>query len=115
MDLFGRRPGAGQPDVMVDKINDHGHIFGHVGEFEPFSFRQFRRLIGEIGSHELVKIALLVRLIKDIESVCEQTEGSAEEDSLGMHFLFELAVNMILSPVIVRLIQLGTKAKIKSV
>ncbi len=34
---------------------------------------------------------------------------------VGFNFLFELAVNMILSPVIVRLIQLGTKAKIKSV
>ena len=34
---------------------------------------------------------------------------------VGFNFLFELAVNMLLSPVIVRLIQLGTKAKIKSV
>ena len=34
---------------------------------------------------------------------------------VGFNFLFELAVNMLLSPVIVRLIQVGTKAKIKSV
>ena len=34
---------------------------------------------------------------------------------VGFNFLFELAVNVLLSPVIVRLIQLGTKAKIKSV
>ena len=33
---------------------------------------------------------------------------------VGFNFLFELAVNMLLSPVIVRLIQVGTKAKIKS-
>ncbi|MBQ9901344.1 MAG: ECF transporter S component [Clostridia bacterium] len=34
---------------------------------------------------------------------------------VGFNFLFELVTNMLLSPVIVRLIQLGTKAKIKSV
>ena len=34
---------------------------------------------------------------------------------VGFNFLFELAVNMLLSPVIVRLIQVGTKAKIKTV
>ena len=34
---------------------------------------------------------------------------------VGFNFLFELAVNMLLSPVVVRLIHLGTKAKIKSV
>ena len=34
---------------------------------------------------------------------------------VGFNFLFELVVNILLSPVIVRLIQLGTKAKIKSV
>ena len=34
---------------------------------------------------------------------------------VGANFLFELAFNMVLSPVIVRLIQLGRKAKLKSV
>ena len=34
---------------------------------------------------------------------------------VGVNFLLEILVNMILSPVIVRLIQVGTKAKIKSV
>ena len=34
---------------------------------------------------------------------------------VGANFLFELLVNVVLSPVIVRLIQVGTKAKIKSV
>ncbi len=34
---------------------------------------------------------------------------------VGFNFLFELLVNVVLSPVIVRLIQVGTKAKIKSV
>ena len=34
---------------------------------------------------------------------------------VGFNFLFELAANVLLSPVIVRLIQVGTKAKLKSV
>ena len=34
---------------------------------------------------------------------------------VGANFLFELLVNVVLSPVIVRLIQVGTKAKLKSV
>ena len=34
---------------------------------------------------------------------------------VGANFLFELAANVLLSPVIVRLIQMGTKAKIRSV
>ena len=34
---------------------------------------------------------------------------------VGFNFLFELLFNIVLSPMIVRLIQMGTKAKIKSV
>ncbi len=34
---------------------------------------------------------------------------------IGVNFFLEILVNMILSPVIVRLIQIGTKAKIRSV
>ena len=76
---------------MVDEIDDHSGVLAHIRELEPLSVRQFRGLIGEVGRDQLVKISLLIGLVEDAESVCEQAESGAQKDALRVHILLELS------------------------
>ena len=69
VDLVCRGLHVGDPDVVVDEIDDHRGVFAHVRGLEPLPVRQLRGLVGEIGGDELVKIALFVSSVEYFEAV----------------------------------------------
>ena len=47
-------------------------------------------LIGQVGGDDFVEPALFIGRVENVEAVCEQAEGGAYKDAVGMHLFLDL-------------------------
>lgn len=73
--------------VVVHEIYDRRDELTHVSLYVIGLLPEFGGLIAEVCGHNPVKIAALVGGVKGGEPVREQPESTADEDTLGIHFL----------------------------
>ena len=71
--------------IMIEEIDDRRHIFAHIRHGEPGTVLQLLRLIGQVRRDDHIKIAPLISLIKNIQSVCKESERRAQEYVVRVH------------------------------
>ena len=72
---------------MVDDVHDTCKVFAHVCFDVIWSREQFRITVVQVGGDNLVNPAFLIVFIEFLETVCEQTVSSTDEDTLCFTFL----------------------------
>ena len=72
---------------MVHEVDQGGHELAHVRLDEIGPAVKHRGQVGEVRGDHLVEVPLLIGLIEGLQAVCEQPEGTADKDPLGVHFL----------------------------
>ena len=69
--------------VVIQSVDDIGHILTHIYLMVPLACQKFRRAVYQIGGEHLIDDALLECFIEDLQTVTEQTEGDEQEDAAG--------------------------------
>ena len=87
IDLFRRGHYMGHGYIMIHEIDDGSHKLAHVRFCIVRALIQLRRLPGEIGRDYPVKPAFFVGVVKGIQAVGEQAEGTADEYTFCLHLL----------------------------
>ena len=77
---------------MIQGINDVGNVFAQVAVGVVRLLEQFRCLVYQVGGEDVVKQAVFISLVELVQSIGEQTEGSADKD-LACFALFQLRSN----------------------
>ena len=65
---------------MVQGIDEHGHVFGHVTADVVVSGEQFLGLVHQVCGDDLGEHALLEEFIEFLHAFGEQAEGRAKVD-----------------------------------
>ena len=87
IDFFRRSHNVGHGNVMIHKINDGCQELAHIGLGIIGPGVKLRRLIGEVGGDYPVEPAVFIGLVEGLKAIGEQSEGTADENTLGIHFL----------------------------
>lgn len=70
--------------VMVKCIDDVCNVLTHVTVDVPFFGQKLGRLVNQVGSKDSCDGAFFISLIEAVETVGEKSEGSEDEDSVGI-------------------------------
>lgn len=73
--------------VVVEGVHNVSAVFGKVNLAVPFSFKKLRHSVNEVGGEYFVEHSVCISLVKLFKSVAEETESSADENSVCLEFL----------------------------
>ena len=86
LDLRGRINDVVQTLVMIDGVDNGSGEFGHIRLQVPVAGQQLRGTVIQVGGDDVVEIAAFVIFIKFLKAVCEQSEGTADDDLVRSAF-----------------------------
>ena len=93
LNTFTRIQNAADRSVVIQSVDQKCDIFAHI-TVDIVRFRQkIRRLVDQVGCQDTVDDTILVRLIKLVHTVREQTECSGSENAFRFA-LFQLFGNI---------------------
>ena len=87
VDLLSGSHDIGQRSIMVHEVDQGSNELTHVCFNKVRSCIDFGRQIGKIRSDDLIKIAMLVSSIEILQTIGEQTKGTADIYASGIHCL----------------------------
>ncbi len=87
MDLVRGHVDCGHGCIVVEEVNDGGQELAHICNEDIFLVLDFIAHIGQVSGNNCIKEALFVALIELAHAIREQSEGGADEYSLGPHVL----------------------------
>ena len=80
-DHMGGRLDLVGTDIVVEDINDTGHVIVHVGRFVIGTAQELGGAVGQIRGDQFVEHTLFIELIEGPEAVCKKAEGAADKDT----------------------------------
>ena len=72
---------------MVQSINDVSDVLTHIAVDVPFSLKQFRSLVDQVGGQYLIDDAVLISLGELVQTVGEETKSGEDEDLICLALL----------------------------
>ena len=72
--------------VMIHKVDDGSCKFAHIRFYKIRLSYNLGRQIGQVGGDNLVKMAFFIGFVKCFQTICKETESTADKDASGVHF-----------------------------
>ena len=72
---------------MVERVDEISEVFAHAAAHVPGALLEFGLLVDQVCCDDLVELAFRIGFIKFLDSISEESEGLADENSAGFSFL----------------------------